>query len=450
MKKRNNTLNQTFNDFSGFRTSKLLSLALALGVSFSAITLQAKAPGLVHVYQMSVLHDAKLAQARANYDAEREVMTQARSLLLPNISGSALYSHPDLGESNNRQVVEVELNQALYNREAFSRHAQAKHIVETAEVNFQLAQQELMMRVSSAYFDVLLAEQKLMLAKSKMEADKILWERAQASAEVGLASRTDVLQARSAYDITLSSLISAENDLDIAYETLSKLTGQTLGQVKQLMLDTAITEPRLDKAVLEAQAQTENLLVRLAQQQQRIANEEVEAKQSTQSVNVSLRAAHSYTHCSSSQGCNDGHNTGLSVVASVPLYTGGRINSQVDQARFQAESSANALRDAQEQARLNVRVQARNLERGHALVGALREAVKSGEAFLEAAEEGYRVGLRNMIDVVSARANLFDAQSNLAAALHNLLLTQLQLQNTLGVLSVDDLRNLDQLLSAPQ
>lgn len=450
MKKRTTTLHQLFNAFAGFKSCKLLSLALAVGVSFSAASLQAKAPGLVDVYQMSVLHDAKLAQARANYDAEREVMTQARSLLMPSVSGHARYIHPDLSESNNRQEVEVELNQALYNREAFSRYDQAKHIIETAEVNFQLAQQELMMRVSEGYFDVLLAEQKLALAKSKMEADKILWERAQASAEVGLASRTDVLQARSAYDITLSSLISAENDLDIAYETLSKLTGQTVRQVKQLMLDVAVTEPNLDKAVLEVQAQTDNLLVRLAHQQQRIANEEIEAKKSAGWVNVSLRAAHSYTNCSSNQGCNDGHNTGLSVVASIPLYTGGRINSQVDEARFKTQASANALRDAQEQARLNVRVQARNLERGHALVGALREAVKSGEAFLEAAEEGYRVGLRNMIDVVSARANLFDAQSNLAAALHNLLLTQLQLQNTLGVLSVDDLRNLDQLLSAPQ
>ncbi|WFE68384.1 TolC family outer membrane protein [Thiomicrospira sp. R3] len=432
------------------KTSSLIYVAVAASLSMASLTAQAKAPGLVDVYQMSVLHDAKIAQARANFDAEREIITQAKSLLLPTVNASASYSHPDLGVSSSRQVLEAELNQALYNREAFSRYDQAKYIVETAEVNFQLAQQELMMRVSSAYFDVLLAEQKLMLAKSKMEADKILWERAQASAEVGLASRTDVLQARSTYDITLSSLISAENDLDIAYESLSKLTGTSISQVKQLMLDVVVVEPKLDKLALERQAETENLLVRLAQQQQRIANEEIEAKRSAHWVRVNLRAAHSYTHCSGTQqACMDGHNTSLSVVASVPLYTGGRISSQVDEARFKTQASTDALRDAQEQARLNVRVQARNMERGYALVGALREAVKSGEAFLEAAEEGYRVGLRNMIDVVTARANLFDAQSNLAAALHNLLLTQLQLQNTLGILNVEDLRTLDQLLSSP-
>lgn len=436
--------------FNRLTSKSIISVAIVSTLAIGSPNLQAKVPGLVDIYQMSVLHDAKLAQARSNFDAEQQILVQAKSVLLPTINASAVYSHPDLTESANRQVLEAELNQALYNREAFSRYDQAKSIVETAQLNFNLAQQDLMMRVSSAYFDVLLAEQKLTLAKSKMEADKILWERAQASAEVGLASRTDVLQARSAYDITLSSLISAENDLDVAYESLSKLTGQSLSKVKQLMLDVSLNAPSLDKAVLENQAETENLLVRLAQQQQRVASEEVEAKKSAKWVNVSLRAAHSYTHCSSvAAGCNDGNNTSLSVVASMPLYTGGRINSQVDEARFKQQSSADALRDAQEQARLNVRVQARNLERGFSLVNALREAVKSSEAFLEAAEEGYRVGLRNMIDVVTARANLFDAQSNLAAALHNLLLTQLQLQSTLGVLSVEDLRDVDQLLSQP-
>ncbi|UQB43335.1 TolC family outer membrane protein [Thiomicrospira microaerophila] len=431
------------------RSTSLVSVAIAASISFASFVAQAKAPGLVDVYQMSVLHDAKLAQARASFDADREVITQARSLLLPTVNASAVYSHPDLRESSSRQVLEAEVNQAVFNREAFSRYDQAQLMVESAEINFQLAQQDLMMRVSSAYFDVLLAEQKLTLAKSKMEADKILWERAQASAEVGLASRTDVLQARSAYDITLSNLISAENDLDIAYESLSRLTGQSLSHVRQLMLDVSIKEPALNRALLESQAKTENLLVRLAKQQQRIANEEIEAKKSAQWVNVNLRAAHSYTHCSGDQfGCNDGNNTSLSLMASVPLYTGGRIHSQVDEARFKNQASLEALRDAQEQARLNIRVQVRNMERGYALVGALREAVKSGEAFLEAAEEGYRVGLRNMIDVVTARANLFDAQSNLAAALHNLLLTQLQLQSTLGRLSVDDLRELDLLLTA--
>jgi outer membrane protein len=436
--------------FNRLKSKSIISLAIVSSVAISSATVQANVPGLVDIYQMSVLHDAKLAQARSNFDAEQQILVQAKSVLLPTVNASASYVHPDLGESDNRQVLEAELNQAIYNREAFSRYNQARSIVETAQLNFDLAQQDLIMRVSSAYFDVLLAEQKLALAKSKMEADKILWERAQASAEVGLASRTDVLQARSAYDITLSSLISAENDLDVAYESLSKLTGQPLNKVKQLMLDVLIKEPSLDKAVLERQAETENLLVRLAQQQQRVALEEVDAKKSAKWVNVSLRAAHSYTNCSSlGTGCIEGNNTSLSVVASMPLYTGGRINSQVDEARFKQQSSADALRDAQEEARLNVRVQARNLERGYSLVNALREAVKSSEAFLEAAEEGYRVGLRNMIDVVTARANLFDAQSNLAAALHNLLLTQLQLQNTLGVLSVDDLRHLDQLLSQP-
>lgn len=436
--------------FKLFKQSALV-LALGAGVGFNATPLYA-APGLVDVYQMSLLHDATLAQARANYDAEREVMTQARSVLLPNISASGSVRHPDISESASSQAVEIELNQTLFNREAFSRYDQAKSKMENTEVTYRLAQQSLIVRVSTAYFDVLLAEQNLGLAKSKLEADKILWEKAKASSEVGLASRTDVLQARSAYDLTNSNLISAENELDIAYEKLSKLTGQSVPQVKQLVLDIQIEQPRLDKTALELKAEADNLTVRIAQLQQAVAAEEVEAQKSGHWFNLNLRATHTNTNCNgftNPGACNDGSNTGVSIVASIPLYSGGLTSSRVTEARFKSQAAMIGVRDAREQARLDARVQTRNLERGFALVAALREAVKSGEAFLEAAEEGYRVGLRNMIDVVTAQANLFDAQSNLAAALHNLLLTQLHLQNTLGDLNVDHLRQLDQLLTNP-
>jgi outer membrane protein len=108
-----------------------------------------------------------------------------------------------------------------------------------------------------------------------------------------------------------------------------------------------------------------------------------------------------------------------------------------------------AVRESREQASLDTRVSLRNLERGQARVNALREAVKSNEAFLEAAEEGYRVGLRNLIDVVTARANLFNAQNNLAQAMQALVLEQLRLKQVLGQLHPDDLAQIDLLLVAP-
>lgn len=438
---------------TSFKQSVLVgAVSAALGIT--SLNIHA-APGLVDVYQMALLHDAQLAQASAKFEAEREVMTQARSLLLPKVDARATIQHNesnlDTG-SGRDQVLSLNLEQPLYNREAFSRYDQAKYQLESAEVTYRLAQQGLIERVSQAYFDALLAEQNLGLAMSKQESDKIQWEKAQASSDVGLASRTDVLQARSAYDLSISTRISAENELDRAYESITKLTGQSIKQIKQLVLDVAIPKKNLDKTTLELKAEVDNLQVRLAQQQYLISSEEVEAQKSGHWFNVSLNAQVSdsrYSGYSTQSNRVDRQDSSVGITLNVPLYRGGATRSQVSEARFNSQAANISVRDAREQARLDARVQAQNLQRGYSLVDALREAVKSSEAFLEAAEEGYRVGLRNLIDVVTARANVFNAQSNLAEALHNLLLTELRLQNTLGDLTVDHLRQIDQLLTNP-
>lgn len=437
------------------RSVKHLALISAISASLLTSLPSQAAPGLVDIYQMALLHDAQLAQARARYDAEREIMSQARSLLLPKIDARATLQQNESSLDNNSgsdQVLSVNLEQPLFNREAFSRYDQAKYQLESSEITYRLAQQSLIERVSSVYFDVLLAEQNLALATSKQDADKIQWEKAQASSDVGLASRTDVLQARSAYDLSISARINAENTLDSAYEAMTKLTGKPVNQIKQLVLDVALPNLNMDKTALELKAEADNLQVRLAQQNYLVASEEVEAQKSGHWFNVSLNAQvsdTSYSGYGTSVTRRDNQNTSVGITLNVPLYRGGATSSQVSEARFNSQAANISVRDAREQARLDARVQAQNLQRGYSLVAALREAVKSSEAFLEAAEEGYRVGLRNLIDVVTARANLFDAQSNLAEALHNLLLTQLRLQNTLGELNVDHLRNIDQLLSNP-
>lgn len=437
------------------RSVKHLALISAISAGLLTSLPSQAAPGLVDIYQMALLHDAQLAQARARYDAEREIMSQARSLLLPKIDARATLQQNESSLDNNSgsdQVLSVNLEQPLYNREAFSRYDQAKYQLESSEITYRLAQQSLIERVSSVYFDVLLAEQNLALATSKQDADKIQWEKAQASSDVGLASRTDVLQARSAYDLSISARINAENTLDSAYEAMTKLTGKPVNQIKQLVLDVALPNLNMDKTALELKAEADNLQVRLAQQNYLVASEEVEAQKSGHWFNVSLNAQvsdTSYSGYGTSVTRRDNQNTSVGITLNVPLYRGGATSSQVSEARFNSQAANISVRDAREQARLDARVQAQNLQRGYSLVAALREAVKSSEAFLEAAEEGYRVGLRNLIDVVTARANLFDAQSNLAEALHNLLLTQLRLQNTLGELNVDHLRNIDQLLSNP-
>lgn len=415
------------------------------------------APGLVDVYQMAVIHDATLEQARADLAANEQKLTQARSFLLPSVALEGTASFPDVEQSGNNQSATLSLRQPLFNREAFSGYTEAEIGFRLAELNFLTLEQGLKNRVSEAYFALLLAQQTLSFAESREAAEKIQWERAQVEVDVGLASRTDLLQTRSAYDLAMADRIDAENDVDIAQETLRRLTGQPIVQVKTLALaQVIIPDPQLVQLAKQA-TQTddfnENLAVQIALEQQNLAEQGITTRQSARWFDINFDLAHSRTSCHGSfndpRACLSGDNTRASISASFPLYQGGRASSEVAEARLLNQSALSAMRDAREQASLDTRVSLRNLERGQARVNALREAVKSNEAFLDAAEEGYRVGLRNLIDVVTARANLFNAQNNLAQAMQSLILEQLRLKQAVGQLTADDLASVDELLVSP-
>ena len=145
----------------------------------------------------------------------------------------------------------------------------------------------------------------------------------------------------------------------------------------------------------------------------------------------------------------DNQNMSVGVYTSIPLYSGGRTSALVSQARANHQAAIIGVRDAKENAKLNARVEVRNIQRGFELVSANRAAVKSNEAFLETAEESYKVGLKDLLDVLTARANKYQALRNLTLSLHNLVLSKLRLAQATGSLNVDKLNEIEVLLSNP-
>lgn len=446
--------NNTIKQFLKPKSQLLLKpLALAmLTVSGSAWS----ASGLLDVYQMAVTHDAQLAQARATYEANQELVTIAKAPLLPQINATGSYamndSSSDAYDVNTRELG-VGLTQSLYQHDSWARYDQAKYQLKQAEYQIKFAEQDIITRVADAYFKVLLAQEDLKLSQAKEEADKTQWERAQASAEVGLASKTDVLQAKSSYDLSKSDRITAENNLDVAYEELTKLTGQPVKELKVIRLNVELPQQNLNMEEWEQRAQDENLEVLQVEESANAAMEEVEVQKSGHWISVDLRAQYADTAYSdegvASSSYTDRSNLTVGVYATLPLYSGGATSSKVSEARANYKAATIGVRDAKESARLNARIQLRNVQRGMELVIANRAAVQSNDAFLEAAEEGYKVGLKNLLEVLTARTNMFQARRNLAESLHNVVLSRLRLEAVAGSLSSEQLSQYDKILSNP-
>lgn len=433
-------------------------LALASGVGFIS-TAQASL-GLYDVYQLAVNNDAKIAQAMAQYEADKETLNSVKGALLPQIQADGSYfindSSNDYADVNTRDL-SITLNQSLYDHANWSRYEQAKYVIEAADLTLKNAQQDLILRVAERYFDVLLAQKNLKLSQTKQEADLTQLETAKASAELGLSSQVDVLEAQSNYDLSKSDTINAENQLDIALEQLANITGKSAvglktEGLKALLMDVNLPRVDLQAEQLENRAMIENISVKLAKAQFAQSVEEIDVQKAGHMPTVNFQAQYSdtdYSDFNSGAAFTDSDTTRFGVSVTLPLYSGGRTSSEVKAAKQQSMAAQEALRDSELTAKLDLRTQVRNLQQGQKLVSALREAVKSNDAFLESAEEGYRVGLRSMLEVLTARTNQTNAQRNLIEAIHNQVLNHLRLEATLGNLTVDDIQQYEPLLQVP-
>jgi len=431
----------------------LLATSLGLGTHVQA----APAYGLHDIYQMALSFDAKIAQAQAQNKADRESINTARSTLLPQVKADGSYFITDSDNDyadNNARSLSLTLNQSIYDHANWARYEQSKYSVESADLALKQAQQDLILRVAESYFSVLLAQKGLELSKNKEEADLTQYETAKASAELGLSSKVDVLEAKSSYDLSKAETISAQNQLDVALESLANISGKSMSDIKNhglkgLLADVKLPSMTLDAAKLVPKAQVENLSVQTAQAQLSQATEEIAVKKAGHYPSVAFQAQYKDTDYSDFMAGStfvDSDTTSYGINVSMPLYSGGRTSSEVTSAKQLTLSAQEALRDTKQSAALEVRTQVRNLEQGEKLVKALKEAVKSNDAFLESAEEGYRVGLKSMLEVLTARTNQTNAQRNLIEAIHNQVLNHFKLEASLGNLNVDDILQYEPLM----
>lgn len=196
---------------------------------------------LLDLYQLAVNNDPVLASARSAHLASQEKIVQGRALLLPNVTfnGNASHSETDIGytggasvfrnggpESFDNYGYSFNLTQPLFRMQNLVQFQQSKILVTQADKQLLLAQQNLILRVAQAYFDVLLAQDKIDLINAQKSAINRQLEQAKANFEVGTATITDVNEAQARFDLTLAQEIAATNDMEVKKRAVQAIIGQ--------------------------------------------------------------------------------------------------------------------------------------------------------------------------------------------------------------------------------
>lgn len=426
------------------RNFRVTLLALGLLAAWHS-----EAANLSDVYRQARKNDAQFAAAQAAYKAGLEKLPQGRALLLPsvNLSASARQVDSDSATgSYGTRGVSVGLSQPIYRKQNLEALEQAKLQVQVVDAQFRQAEQDLMLRVAQAYFDVLLAQDNLATAEAQKSAIAEQLALARKSFEVGAATIVDTHEAQARYDATVAQEIAAGNDLEVKRRALEKLIMAAAPQLAVLAGGVGVSLPQPnDMDAWVSQARAQSLSVTTSQYLAEIARREVERQRAGYLPTLDLTASLSDSHNDSPTG-GDSQSAAIGLELGWNLYQGGATGSLVREAVANKERAAFDLDNSTRQAELDARQAFLGVVSGAARVSALEQAVVSSEAQLSSTKLGLEVGVRTAVDVLNAQQALYTAKRDLAAARYDALLSGLHLKAVSGVLAEADLAAVDALL----
>lgn len=424
----------------------------------------ASAMDLSQAWQLALNNDATYAAARAQYRASTQKLPQARAGLLPQVDGTLTGAYLESRATgplntvynNSRSAWTLTLTQPVFNWSALQTYEQSKLVVATAEVQLQLAYQDLLLRLSQAYFDTLTAQDTLEALRAEQQSVQEQLAASKRRFELGEATVTDALEAQARYDLVSANIIAAENELRNAEDVLARIIGRqpAPGSLFALPYNVAIPAPVPNKlSDWSDQAASASLEVVRARIQTRISEYDVQIAKSGHYPSVNLTASSTSNTVGNSQvrPFFDGRtiDNSIALTLSVPIYSGGRVSANVVE---KAELQQKSVYDLEASRRRSIQLSREyfnGVQAGLARINGLQAAERSSLSALKANLTGYQVGVRINLDVLNAQQQLFITKRDLARARYQTVMTGLRLRANSGVLAEADLMTINRLLRAP-
>ena len=436
---------------------------------------------LVTILQLALDNDPSLKQAQASYRANRENVIQSRSSMLPSLGVGAGTSrltsgftdsqyinmtNPLTGETVRTKVRDdhsfrpginnhnwgVSLTQSVFNLPNWYSFQSAEATDRAAAVNLAAQEQDLIMRVATAYFDVLRARDLLETNIQEEEAAQRSLEQTQQREAVGLVAITDVYDSQAAYDLARNTTILQQDFLRSRYEALEAITGQGHPDIDELLDNFPIVEVEGNLNQWETQADNNSLAIAAAEFNLDASRQTLRARKSDGLPTLDLQGfyGHIVTAPIVSQGVQIGggasDRTQLALNLNIPLYTGGTLSSRKRAAEYNVVAAQESLELTKRELTQNIRNAYRRVNTDVLVIAQRQQSITSAQSALDATELGAEVGTRNIVEVLLARENLFRALRMYADARYTYVIDTLVLKQIAGILTPQDIIELNEWL----
>jgi outer membrane protein len=444
-------------------------------VSAIVVANPAHAASLLEVYQQALQSDPLIHEAEARRLATLEAVPQARGSLFPQLVAGGSWS---AGSRSGRDAFQdqgvilvantesdrdtfgwgAELRQSIFRWDQVVTLQQANKIAAKAEIDFEAAQQDLIVRVVSRYFEVLAAEDRLTSIHADRNAIARQLEQAKQRFEVGLIAITDVQESQAAYDQSVAAEIQAKRELATARGLLQEITGEYVAALAAPGEDFPLNSPNpADEASWIDLAMGQNLSVVSSRFEEEIARSEISFRRTGHYPTVELVANYNDSDSDISAQFVDGvafpdFNTtnqqdSIALEFSVPLFAGGRTSSRVREAVYLHRASKEQLQRVVRETERLTRDAYLGVLSEISRVNALAQAVQSTRTALEATQAGFEVGTRTIVDVLNAQRSLYIAITNYYQSRYTYIGNVLRLKLATGTLAVQDLEQIDRHLA---
>ena len=443
----------------------------------------AQAASLLEVYQQALQSDPRIHEAEARRLAALEAEPQARGVYLPQLSASGDWTKSDTeGSGTINQFVEippgsgnlevvplpfesqtrdettrwqVSLSQSIFRWDQIVNLRRADKTVAKAESDREAAQQDLIVRVGQAYFDVLGAEDRLTSTHANRQAIARQLEQAKQRFEVGLIAITDVQESQAAYDQAVADEIAAKRSLATAREFLREITGQYVSNLSapgdEFPMRTP--DPAAEKDWVDL-ALEQNLVLVSSRIDEQLARDEISFRRTGHYPSVELVASIGNSSSEGEQNTGPGFldterdfdTDSIGIQVTLPLFTGGTTSSRVREAVYLHRASREQLQRVTRETERQTRDAYLGVLSEMSRVQALEQAVESSRTALEATQAGFDVGTRTIVDVLDSQFNLYRAITLFYQARYDYLMNVLRLKQAAGTLQIQDLEEIDRWL----
>ncbi len=436
------------------RTALSSALAAAL---FSA---PAMAQNLSQLYESARAYDATYQSAKSQYEANLAKAEQAKAGLYPTAGLSAGLSRSNVENSNpsaqrsatsnpTSQNAAVSASQPLYRPANRATALQGDKQIELAKTTLDVAEQDLIVRVSQAYFDVLASQDSLAFVKAQKAAVAEQLASAKRNFEVGTSTITDTREAQARFDLVIAQEIAAENDLRVKKIALDQLVGQANSQPKPVALPLSLPAPvpnDVNAWVLQSEQDHPN--IKAAVLALDVAKLETAKAEAGHKPTLDATASYGINRTLNVPGANNRANTAtVGLAFNLPLFAGFATQNRVKETLLLEDKARNDLEGAKRAIAQATRTAYFGVVSGQGQVKALEAAEASSQSALDANKLGYQVGVRINIDVLNSQSQLFQTKRDLAKARYDVLVGGLKLRQANGTLKAQDLDAVNGLLA---